>query len=347
MLIGRSESLLIALDASVREIDETHPAALARLNETIGESRRLLASATPEIENLEAVADALLGRARETTELLQGQGSRLTKWLENSENALSANHDLVRSLEAMLRSADESARRLTDSSGPQLVAALMRIKDTAEQAAERARQALGRAISDAAGTLGEASEAALEQVLGEKMTGRIAEMSTVAERAVHAAHTASDRLMRQLITIADTTANIEGRIKEAEEASEARDRDHFARRSALLIESLNSASIDIAKSLSTEVGDSNWSAYLKGDRGVFTRRAVRLLDAGEARSIAALYDENGDFREQVNRYIHDFEAMLRTILSARDGSALAVTLLSSDIGKLYVAMAQAIDRLRN
>ena len=80
---------------------------------------------------------------------------------------------------------------------------------------------------------------------------------------------------------------------------------------------------------------------------MFTRRAVRLLDAGEARSIAALYDESGDFREQVNRYIHDFEAMLRTILSARDGSALAVTLLSSDIGKLYVAMAQAIDRLRN
>ena len=34
-------------------------------------------------------------------------------------------------------------------------------------------------------------------------------------------------------------------------------------------------------------------------------------------------------------------------LGARDGSAISVTLLSSDIGKLYVALAQAIDRLRN
>jgi len=32
---------------------------------------------------------------------------------------------------------------------------------------------------------------------------------------------------------------------------------------------------------------------------------------------------------------------------ARDGSAISVTLLSSDIGKLYVALAQSIDRLRS
>jgi hypothetical protein len=39
--------------------------------------------------------------------------------------------------------------------------------------------------------------------------------------------------------------------------------------------------------------------------------------------------------------------MLRSVLSTRDGHALAVTLLSSDMGKLYVALAQAIERLRS
>ena len=48
----------------------------------------------------------------------------------------------------------------------------------------------------------------------------------------------------------------------------------------------------------------------------------------------------------MNRYIHDFEAMLRRVLSSRDGNPLGVTLLSSDMGKLYVALAQAIERLR-
>ena len=93
-------------------------------------------------------------------------------------------------------------------------------------------------------------------------------------------------------------------------------------------------------------GDAAWAAYLKGDRGVFTRRAVKLLESGEARAILRHYEEEPDFRDQVNRYIHDFEAMLRRILADRDGSALSITLLSSDMGKLYVALAQAIERLR-
>ena len=34
------------------------------------------------------------------------------------------------------------------------------------------------------------------------------------------------------------------------------------------------------------------------------------------------------------------------MLAQRDGAPLGVTLLSSDMGKLYVALAQAIERLR-
>ena len=59
-----------------------------------------------------------------------------------------------------------------------------------------------------------------------------------------------------------------------------------------------------------------------------------------------IYETDRDFREHVSRYIHDFEAMLRELLSTRDGHALGVTVLSSDLGKLYVALAQSIERLR-
>ena len=92
--------------------------------------------------------------------------------------------------------------------------------------------------------------------------------------------------------------------------------------------------------------DTVWAAYLKGDRGIFTRRAARLVDATEAQGDRPPLRTGPPFREQVNRYIHDFEAMLRHMLAMRDGSLLGVTLLSSDMGKLYVALAQAIERLR-
>ncbi|WP_340264404.1 coiled-coil domain-containing protein [Sphingobium mellinum] len=345
-LIGCAETLLVALDSSVRELDETFPAALQRFDQRISTSRVLLDSAAPEMERLEAISEALVGRTQEAEELLRGQGRRLTEWLESTQSGVEANRELVERLRTALDNAHQDATRITEGAGPLLVTALLRVKDTADQAAERARQALGRAIPEAAQSLADASEEALQRAIDGKVTAQIEMVAKVAEEAVKAAHQASDRLTRQLLTIADTSATVQSRIEEAERAAEDRDRDHFARRSALLIESLNSTAIDVAKILSNDVTDSAWSAYLKGDRGVFTRRAVKLLDAGESREIALHYDNDEEFREHVNRYIHDFESMLRIILTARDGNALGVAILSSDMGKLYVALAQAIERLR-
>ena len=127
---------------------------------------------------------------------------------------------------------------------------------------------------------------------------------------------------------------------------EEQNKEEFSRRSALLIESLNSTAIDIAKIMSNEVTDTAWAAYLKGDRSVFARRAVRLLDSGETKAILRHYEEEPEFRDQVNRYVHDFEAVIRRVLAERDGGPMAVAMLSSDVGKLYVALAQAIERLR-
>ena len=156
------------------------------------------------------------------------------------------------------------------------------------------------------------------------------------------------RVLRdQLGKVSELTSNLEMRVAAARERAEEQVDGDFSRRVALITESLNSNAIDIARALSIEVTDTAWASYLRGDRGIFTRRAVRLLEPAEARDVAELYDANGDFREHVNRYIHDFEGMLRTMLSTRDGHAIGVTLLSSDMGKLYVALAQAIERLRD
>ena len=71
-----------------------------------------------------------------------------------------------------------------------------------------------------------------------------------------------------------------------------------------------------------------------------------MLETTEVKAIQQLFERDDTFREHVSRYIHDFEAVLRQVLSTRDGNALGVTLLSSDMGKLYVALAQGIERLR-
>jgi len=68
--------------------------------------------------------------------------------------------------------------------------------------------------------------------------------------------------------------------------------------------------------------------------------------SSETKAIRAQYDSDLEFQRSVNRYVHDFEAMLRRVLAERDGGAIAVTLMSSDMGRLYAALAQALERRR-
>jgi hypothetical protein len=70
------------------------------------------------------------------------------------------------------------------------------------------------------------------------------------------------------------------------------------------------------------------------------------MSGSETKAIRAHYDSDLEFQRSVNHYVHDFEAMLRRIVAERDGGIIAVTLMSSDMGKLYAALGQAIDRRR-
>lgn len=345
-LINRTEGLMTALDASVREIDETLPAAFDRLDVKTEASQAKMAHAAPVIIQIERDASSALDRLIEAEALIAKQRTSLDTMVGDTDKRLNATRDAAAKLVDAVESAEATTRSLAEGAGAQLVEAMVRVRETAQVAADRAREAIGSVIPEATAQFSESTRQALTDAITREVQAQITSLAQTAEHAVETATNASDKLMRQMLTISETSAAVEARIAEARVDNEKNDRDNFARRVALLIESLNSTAIDVTKILSNDVTDSAWASYLRGDRGVFTRRAVRLLDTGEMKEIVRKYDDEGEFREQVNRYIHDFEAMLRNVLATRDGSALGVTLLSSDMGKLYVALAQAIERLR-
>lgn len=186
----------------------------------------------------------------------------------------------------------------------------------------------------------------LEKTLRNETATMLGKLEQTAAHASGVGREAAIQLRDQLIKVNELTGNLEQRISRARELAEEQVNNDFTKRMALITDSLNSAAIDITSALSTEVADTAWDAYLKGDRGIFTRRAVTLMDKGAAKNIGALYIADEAFKANVSRYIHDFEALLRATLSTRDGHVLSVTMLGSDMGKLYVALAQAIERFR-
>lgn len=346
-LIGHAESLLLALDAVTRELDETLPLALDRMASHGKTTQGALAQLRPLLDASEMVAQSTLSHVNAVQTTLKANEEQMTAHAESQQALAERLNTSLADADAALARLRDGADAFAEQGGAQMIATLDEVRGTADSAAEHARATLERLVSGAREAMQSTASEAIDAAFKTEIMAQLNAIEEASQRAVTAANGAADRLMRQLITIMDTSASVEQRVIEAEQAIAASDRDSLAKQVGVLTEALKSTAIDVTKILSAEVSDTAWDAYLKGDRGVFARRAVKLIENGEAKDILRIYQNDDGFHAAVNQFIHDFEAMLRLLIGARDGSAISVTLLSSDIGKLYVALAQAIDRLRN
>ncbi len=228
----------------------------------------------------------------------------------------------------------------------QLIEVLGRVREVAATTAGTMRDTLAGIVAEAQEALATAGSDTARTAFGAPIRAELDAVTAASDRAADAAQVAAERVSQRLVGLTQTVAAVEARIDEVDTRYEVKLRDDLARRSEDLIASLNSVAIDVSQLLSIDVGDQAWIEYLKGDRGIFTRRAVRLLDASAAKKVERHFEHDAPFREQAVRFITEFETLLKRILPDRDGNALALTILSSDLGKLYVLLAQATERTR-
>ncbi|WP_155263008.1 hypothetical protein [Sphingomonas segetis] len=310
-----------------------------RLTETAGALR-------PELSWLRDATVEAGERLSATGATIAEQQDRFAALLASVDDGVGDAQSKLSNLASTLAQVEREAADLSAETAPALVSALVQVKEAAAHAAERAREAIESVIPASAGKLSDETRAALERAIKESVEDRLRDVENVAARAIDSARSASERLTQQMVTIGQSAAALEQHIEETQKDQREKDSEAFARRVSLLIDSMHSAAIDVGKILSDEIDDKAWGAYLKGNRGVFTSRAVRLIGGSESRAIRAHYDSDLEFQRSVNRYVHDFESMLRRVIAERDGGIIAVTLMSSDMGKLYAALAQTIDKRR-
>ncbi len=345
-LTDASVRLLELIQASAKHSREDLPVAMKASEERLAEIERR----TEEVKNLldqarlsgEAVTNSMDAADTRTRDTMAGLEDFQERFSENA----AAQFDDIERLRASVAALGDETSAVSEASQGELRDAITALETKARNALTAIETEQADRIARIADSVGEKSASAIDTALAEHTENAIAKLDDATGRSSEAARQVAGQLRDQLVKLNELTGNLENRIAQARERAHEQVDSDFSRRVALITESLNSNSIDIAKALSSEVTDTSWASYLRGDRGIFTRRAVRLIDNTDAREIAELYDTDNDFREHVSRYIHDFESMLRTVLSTRDGHAVSVTLLSSDMGKLYVVLAQALERLR-
>ena len=112
-----------------------------------------------------------------------------------------------------------------------------------------------------------------------------------------------------------------------------------------MIETLQAMAIDLSRFLEDDPPSDLLRRYRNGERNVFARRLASILGAEHVRMIAGKYQEDREFRDTVDRYIQQFEALLEQTAKSDRENVLVETYLTSQTGKVYVTLASAIGRL--
>jgi len=109
-----------------------------------------------------------------------------------------------------------------------------------------------------------------------------------------------------------------------------------------IVEQLQQFSVDLAHLFSAKNEEELWRRYYAGDKAVFMRHLRQEIRTAKSEKIRKLYRENLTFQTAVNHYMQTFEHMTYEAKENSQDNPLLGVLIGSDIGRLYMVLAQVI-----
>src|SRR5690606_12828338 len=168
------------------------------------------------------------------------------------------------SLEARLADLAQRSDDLAAQAREELASAIAALEEGSTNTLSNLRGQQAEEIRALAERIGTESSAAIDEALRAHATRAIAELEAAARQASESGRETALQLRDQLAAVNELAGNLERRVAHARERAEEQVDNDFARRMALIVESLNSNAIDISKAFANDVTDTAWASYLRG-----------------------------------------------------------------------------------
>ncbi len=102
---------------------------------------------------------------------------------------------------------------------------------------------------------------------------------------------------------------------------------------------------DLANAIDHRTAAEVWQRYRQGERSVLDRQLYTSEGRTAFDEISQRYAQNGDFRATVDRYMGDFERLLKDAEAKDSDGQLIQNYLTSETGRVYLILAHASGRL--
>ena len=110
------------------------------------------------------------------------------------------------------------------------------------------------------------------------------------------------------------------------------------------VESLDALAVNVARMVDDDAVPDVWDRYNRGEGNVFTRMLYTMQGQEAFEEVRRRYRGDRDFMRTVNRYIGEFERLLKDVSCNDHGQLLARTYLTSETGEVYIMLAHAAGR---
>jgi hypothetical protein len=279
-------------------------------------------------------------------------GFSLTQRSKETQAAADGNAERLERLRKLLESQGNEAQRQTAELAVQTVAAQealekrLRDLETVQARARDGLDKLGETLDQRARNVADVADLASARVRAwdKNIEDRTRELARATDDVLAKGREVAEAVESQTRGLKRAVAEAGDIRKALEEEGRRVSVDDFLRRATFISERLQSLAVDMSRVLETPITEDDWKRYQSGESGVFVRKMLGFREKPRLAAIAQRYSQDSEFRDYVNRYLADFEGLVKEARQRDHRNVLSTTFLSSDIGKLYLLLGRALGR---
>jgi len=327
-----------ALVQRIQELDDAARRTRADIEATTdsvnSQTRDLTGVAVNAVERLGDVGKALVTHANTAGELVDGN----TKKLERASDRLQQS---VKKADVV---ATDLAGKMTSTN--QMVQHQMQEITKSAKVADGTMEKLTGSIAERHQEVVQVTDDSVRRLRSwdKRVKKQAEEMQQVSEDVVKKTESVVGAMHKRTGEMRVVSDSAEVLLNELRERAKLAASDDFLRHATFVMERLQSLAVDMNRLLETEVTEEDWKRYNRGEKGVFVRKILGFREKAKLAIIRDHYREDQSFRDYVSRYIKQFHNLVEEAKKRDTENVMNTTLLSSDMGKLFMLLNRAIER---
>lgn len=307
-----------------------------------------------EINNLiTEQSDKMVKISEDTKKLVDCFNTVLNETSSALSNRANQAYDKVKGLGENLKNLGlqlEEATKLSathfENSGDKLRATISEIATNAERISNEIRSS-GEVFIKQSGVLVAATEDTVNKVhvvMGE-LLDTSKEFSTKGDNIVKQSLRFNDVISTQIKLLNEHTLKADSTLKNLDASLQGIKIDSFLKDAAVIVEKLQTASVDINRIFNPKDEEDLWKKYYNGDTSVFVRYLARNMTKQQIAAIRKEFEKSAEFRNLVSSYLSEFEVLISRAKTHEHSGILLSVISGADIGKLYYILAKTLDKL--